>query len=74
MGNGIGFTQVAPDDWKKLARVIQQLGGGNVVFDAPGEPEIGDAIEALLSLLQKKGVHVSRDEFLDELRKRMTSR
>lgn len=74
MGNGVGFTRVAPQDWKKLARVIMQLGGDNVVFDAPGEPEIGDAIEALLSLLQKKGVHVTRDEFLDELRRRMSSR
>ena len=73
MGNGIGFTQVAPEDWKKLVRVIRQLGGSNVVFDAPTTPEVGDAIEALLSLLQKKGVHVTRDEFLDELRHRLTS-
>lgn len=71
MGNGIGFTQIQPDEWKKLVRVVQQL-GGNVVFDAPREPEIGDAIEALLSLLEKKGVHISRDEFLDELTNRMT--
>lgn len=73
MGNGIGFTQVAPEDWKKLVRVIRQVGGSNVVFDAPTTPEVGDAIEALLSLLQKKGVHVTRDEFLDELRHRLTS-
>jgi hypothetical protein len=73
MGNGIGFTQVAPEDWKKLVHAIRQLGGGNVVFDAPAEPELGDAIEALLSLLQKKGVHLTRDEFLDELRHRMTA-
>ncbi len=74
MGNGIGFIQVAPEDWKKLIRVIRQLGGSNVVFDAPSEPELGDAIEALLSLLQKKGVHITREEFLDELRHRMTTR
>jgi hypothetical protein len=73
MGNGIGFTHVAPEDWKKLVRVIQELGGANLVFDAPREPDIGDAIEALLSLLQRKGVHVTRDEFLDELRRRMTA-
>jgi hypothetical protein len=73
MGNGMGFTQVAGQDWKKLVHVIRQLGGGNVVFDAPSEPDIGDAIEALLSLLQKKGVHVTRDEFLDELRNRMVA-
>jgi hypothetical protein len=74
MGNGIGFTNVQPEDWKKLVHVIQQLGGANIVFDAPVEPDIGDAIEALLSLLQKKGVHVTRDEFLDELRYRMIGR
>lgn len=73
MGNGIGFTQVAPEQWKKLVRVIRQLGGDHVVFDVPGEPDVGDAIEALLSLLQKKGVHVTRDEFLDELKHRMTT-
>lgn len=73
MGNGIGFTQVAPEDWKKLARVITQLGGDQVVFDARGEAEIGDAIEALLSLLQKKGVQVTRDEFLEELRRKKAS-
>lgn len=71
MGNGVGFTEIQPDEWKKLVRIVQQL-GGNVVFDAPREPEIGDAIEALLSLLEKKGVHISRDEFLDELTHRMT--
>ncbi len=74
MGNGIGFTEVAVEDWKKLAKVIRELGGANIIFDAPGDPEIGDAIEALLSLLQHKGVHISRDEFLDELRRRMASR
>jgi hypothetical protein len=73
MGNGIGFTEVAPEEWKKLVRVIRQLGGANVVFDAPAEPDVGDAIEALLSLLQKKGVHITRDEFLDEIRHRMTA-
>ena len=71
MGNGIGFTAIQPEDWKKLVRAIQQLGGTNVVLDAPREPEIGDAIEALLSILEKKGIHIGRDEFLDELRHRM---
>ena len=74
MGNGIGFTHVAAEDWTKLVRVIQHLGGGgNLVFEASGEPTIGDAIEALLSLLEKKGVHVMRDEFLDELKHRMAA-
>ena len=72
MGNGIGFTQVHSEEWKKLVRVMQQLGGANLVFDTPREPEIGDAVEALLSLLQKKGVQVTRDEFLDELKHRMS--
>jgi PilZ domain len=71
MGNGIGFTEVAPEEWKKIVKVIQQLGGGNMVFDAPQEPDVGDAIEALLSLLQKKGIHVTRDEFLQEMKQRM---
>lgn len=71
MGNGIGFTEVAPEDWKKIVRVIQQLGGGNIVLDVPKEPDVGDTIEALLSLLQKKGIHVTRDEFLLELKQRM---
>ncbi len=73
MGNGIGFTQVAVEDWKKLVKVIQHLGGPNVVFDAPAQPDVGDAIEALLSLLQKKGVHVTRDEFMEELKHRMAA-
>lgn len=71
MGNGIGYTEITSDDWKRLVRAIQQLGGGNVVLDTPREPEIGDAIEALLSLLQRKGVQVTRDEFLEELTRRM---
>ena len=73
MGNGVGFTEIHPEEWKKLVRIVQQLGGGNLVLDAPRVPEIGDAIEALLSLLEKKGVHISRDEFLDELKLRMTT-
>jgi hypothetical protein len=71
MGNGIGFTEIAPEEWKKLVRAVQQLGGTNVVLDTPREPEIGDAIEALLSLLEKKGIHITRDEFIDELKNRM---
>lgn len=73
MGNGIGFTAIQPEEWKKLARAVQLLGGSNVVLDAPREPEIGDAIEALLSLLEKKGIHIGRDEFLDELKHRMVN-
>lgn len=74
MGNGIGFTAVTAEDWKKIVRVTQQLGGGgNVVLNTAKEPDIGDAVEALLSLLQKKGVQVTRDEFLEELRRRMGS-
>ncbi len=73
MGNGIGFTEVAPEEWKKLVSVVRHFGGENLVFDAPSQPEIGDAIEALLSLLQKKGVHITRDEFLEELKRRMTA-
>lgn len=71
MGNGIGYTEITSEDWKKLVRAIQHLGGSDVVLDAPREPEIGDAIEALLSLLQKKGVQITRDEFFDELTRRM---
>lgn len=71
MGNGIGFTEVGADDWKKIVHVMQQLGGGNLVFEAPKEPDVGDAIEALLSLLQKKGIHVTRDEFMQEMKQRM---
>jgi hypothetical protein len=67
MGNGIGFTDMPAESWKKLARVIRQLGGEEIPLAAAAPPQIGEAVEALLSLLQKKGITITREEFLQEL-------
>lgn len=67
MGNGIGFTHLDSKDWQSLMRVIEQLGGGHSVPQNAAQPELNSAIAALLCLLEKKGVCISREEFVEEL-------
>ena len=71
MGNGIAFTQLAADDWRRLDQLIarvskqmsQELGAESV---QNRRSHISPALEVLLTLLEKKGV-LTRDEFLSEL-------
>ena len=71
MGNGIGFTQVTADDWRRLDQLIARVSS-----PAPHEVpvhavknvacDLTPALRALVLLLEKKGV-LTRDEFLSEL-------
>ena len=69
MGNGIGFTQIEPEDWKKLAALVGQLGGGAVVARPAVQSEFSEALEALVSLLCSKGV-LSKAEYMEEIRRK----
>ncbi len=74
MGMGIGFTDIAPEQWKLLADYVAQLSGKPP--EAPSGPANGAGatpaansqanVEALLRLLEKKGL-CTREEFLREL-------
>lgn len=72
MGNGFAFTEIGPDEWKKLAQLVQQLGSGNVVSNAASHPEMIDGLEALITILQRKGV-LSRNEVVIELERRRSA-
>jgi len=72
VGNGIAFTQMKADDWRRLNQVIARLASPtphepSLPAVHSVEPGIGQSLQALLELLQKKGV-LTRDEFLTELR------
>ena len=69
MGNGIGFTEIQPDDWKKLAAIVRQLGGGAVVARPAVQSEFSEALEALVSVLCNKGV-LSRVEYMEEIKRK----
>lgn len=71
MGNGIAFTQLTADDWRRLNQLIARVSNPvhqeaplqtkqNVTPDSP-------ALQALLLLLEKKGI-LTQDEFLSELK------
>ena len=75
VGNGIAFTQMLADDWLHLHQLIARLAAatpreattsGNSAVQSDTTPRL----EALLQLLEKKGV-LTRDELLAEL---MTSK
>jgi len=72
VGNGIAFTQMKAEDWRRLNHLIARL--ASPTPRAPSlpavhavEPGIAQLLEVLLELLEKKGV-LTRDEFLTELR------
>jgi hypothetical protein len=71
VGNGIAFTQMTADDWKRLHQLIARLAAPTPrEATAPAAPivhaDTTPSMEALLQLLEKKGV-LSRDEFVAEL-------
>jgi PilZ domain len=75
VGNGIAFTQMKADDWQRLHQLIARLAAPTpreVPAPAPA-PAVATVqavatppLEALLQLLEKKGV-LTREEFLAEL-------
>jgi hypothetical protein len=72
VGNGIAFTQMVADDWRRLHQLIARL-AAPVPREATAAPVGATApavmtppLEALLQLLEKKGL-LSREEFLAEL-------
>lgn len=77
VGNGVAFTQMSAEDWKRLNLLIIRLANPTArrppvpVASAP-EPDATQTLQVLLELLEKKGV-LSRNEFLSEL-KRFKSR
>jgi hypothetical protein len=73
IGNGFGFTEIIPEEWKKLAKAVQQLGSGKVVSDVVTCPELIDGLEALIAVLQRRGI-LSREEVLGELARRISAR
>ena len=72
MGNGFAFTEINPEEWKKLANLVQQLGGENVVANPATGPEMIDGLEAVVAVLQRKGV-LTRDEVIRELERRRSA-
>jgi len=73
VGNGIAFTQMTAEDWRRLHQLIARL--ATPTLREPSlpavhafEPGIAQPLQALLELLEKKGV-LTRDEFLTELRR-----
>ena len=69
VGNGIAFTQMGAEDWKRLNQLIARLANPTASAPAPAvrtTEDIAQPLQVLLALLEKKGV-VSRDEFWTEL-------
>jgi hypothetical protein len=71
VGNGIAFTQMIADDWQRLHQLIARLAAPTPrEVAAPAVATVQAVatppLEALLQLLEKKGV-LTRDEFLAEL-------
>jgi hypothetical protein len=72
VGNGIAFTQMVADDWQRLHQLIARL-AAPTPREVTAPPAVSPVqavatppLEALLQLLEKKGV-LTRDEFLAEL-------
>jgi len=77
VGNGIAFTQMKADDWRRLNQLIARLASPapreQLLPAVPAvEPGIAQPLQVLLELLEKKGV-LTRAEFVTEL-KRIKSR
>lgn len=77
VGNGIAFTQMGAEDWKRLNQLIVRLANPMarkrpVPAASAADPDAAQTLQVLLELLEKKGV-LSRTEFLTEL-KRFKSR
>jgi len=71
IGNGIAFTQMLADDWLRLHQLIARLAEaaprpGTALANAAAAADITPQLEALLQLLERKGV-LTRNEFLAEL-------
>ena len=79
VGNGIAFTQMPAEDWNRLQQLVARLAATKsrqvrppspppLVATAPASvsPETMPSLEALLQLLEKKGV-LTREEFIAEL-------
>jgi hypothetical protein len=72
VGNGIAFTQMIAEDWQRLHQLIARLAAPTPrevtapPAVAPVQAVATPPLEALLQLLEKKGV-LTRDEFLAEL-------
>lgn len=73
VGNGVAFTQMKADDWRRLNQLIARLSSPTPCEQPPpavpvAEPDLAQPLQVLLELLEKKGV-LTRDEFLTELRR-----
>ena len=73
VGNGIAFTQMKADDWRRLNQLIARLASPtprepSQPAVSTAEPHLAQPLQVLLELLEKKGV-LTRDEFLTELRR-----
>ncbi len=71
VGNGIAFTQMVADDWRRLHQLVARLAAPaprevTAPAAAPVQAVTTPPLEALLQLLEKKGV-LTRNEFLAEL-------
>lgn len=71
VGNGVAFTQMKADDWRRLNQLIARLASPTPREQPPpavpaAEPDLSQPLQVLLELLEKKGV-LTRDEFLTEL-------
>jgi hypothetical protein len=70
-GNGIAFTEMAADDWHRLNQLISRVASptqreAHVQTVQTVEADISPTLQALLQLLEKKGI-VTRNELLSEL-------
>jgi hypothetical protein len=74
VGNGVAFTQMGAEDWKRLNQLIGGLAQpATTTRTSPAaastaEPDVAQLLQVLLELLDKKGV-LSREEFLNELQR-----
>ena len=69
VGNGIAFTQMKTDDWRRLNELIARLARPQQgELAAEMEADVPQPLQALLELLENKGV-LTRSEFASELRR-----
>lgn len=65
VGNGVAFTKMDEQNWRQLSELVASLSGPVPKTDEV-QPEINVAIEALVQLLEARGV-LTRADFLQQL-------